>query len=112
MRIGMMRNQIQIVYLTQQKNGVGEREISLNPYLTIMAAVTFEKTHESGSKFTDGWSDQLIVTTRYSQKLMSVINARSSYKIIFQGNTYTIKNYEIWNQVQDYVKFYIQQDKS
>lgn len=110
MRIGMMKNKIQIQLVQQEQNGVGESVEILNNYLTIKAAVMFEKTTESGSKFTDKWSNQLIVTARYSDKLMSVIQSRAEYKIIWQNKIYNIKNYEIWNHEQKYVKFYIQED--
>lgn len=112
MRIGKMRHKASIMKSTPSQNSVGEQVYVLDLFLNIGCSVEFERTLESGSKFNSGWSNQLIITTRYNEKMMGVITSRNEYKIQWQGNTYKLVNYEMWNNKQDYIKFYVLLEKA
>ena len=110
MNTGNMRNAITIYQSVQTRNEVGEIIQDKSLFMSVKAEVQFEKVQESGSKFDASWSNRLVVKTRYSKSLMPVITNRSSFSIEFQGNMYSIKNYESWNHVQKYITFYIEKN--
>ncbi|MGY6036642.1 phage head completion protein [Aeromonas sp. AE23HZ002T15] len=103
-----MKNTVKIFKNISTKNEVGEIVNTQELFLSIKAEVQFERVQESGSKFDAGWSNKLIVRTRYSKSLMPLITSRDGFSMTFQGTEYKIMNYEMWNQTQKYITFYIQ----
>lgn len=109
---GSMRNKVIIYKNVRELNGVGEIENSKELFLTLMAEVKFYKTVDSESKFDSSWSNRLLVQTRYAKSMMHIINNRDGFTFEYQGKVYRLINYDMWNQVQKFITFYIESDSN
>lgn len=109
---GSMRNKVIIYRNIQDTNGVGEIVNTKELFLALMAKVDFDKTVDSESKFDSSWSNRLLVQTRYSKSMMHIINNRDGFTFEYQGKVYRLINYDMWNQVQKFITFYIESDSN
>lgn len=111
MQIGEMKNPVQIYKMIKTRDEVGEAIETPELYLNIKCKVTFEKVQESGSKWDTHWNNRLILETRYSQNFFDVITNRVGFKFKYQGEMYSLKNYEQYNNNYRFIKFYVEKDR-
>ncbi|MFQ2201034.1 hypothetical protein ACK325_02570 [Aeromonas hydrophila] len=109
-RIGAMRHKVMVMHKTITQNAVGEQESVLEDMYGLRVTMDFLKTEDSDSKFSDAWSNRLVMKTRYSLPLMDTLTNKNSFKIRWQDNLYSIKGYESWNNLQKYITVYLEKD--
>ncbi|MFQ2569782.1 hypothetical protein ACK3Z8_00790 [Aeromonas caviae] len=110
MRIGMMRHKVKIMSKNITQNAVGEQVSTLEENQNLYASMEFSKVDDSDSKWSDAWANKLVMRTRYASKLMETLNNKNNFKVLFQGNLYSIMSYESWNNLQKYITIYLEKD--
>lgn len=107
---GNMKNSVIIYRNIETQNSVGEVELTRELFLNIKAEVQFDRTVDSESKFDSSWCNRLVIRTRFARSMMPVIDSRDGFAFEFQGKVYRLINYDMWNQVQRYITFYVEVD--